>query len=290
VRWALLLLAACYRPSPASGARCGANGACPDPLVCLPATMTCEPAGTVIAVDGPGADAPRATDAQPDARNCGTHDEDGDGVMDDCDNCPVDVNVSQTDSDGDGVGDACDPHPGTRDRIAFFESFATAPTGWNVSNATFSNDQVHLAGAASGAHAYAPFTSAVGVIDTYYTIDAIGSNSYHSIEVTAQHTQGMTNGYRCGVFDANAPGTRVAEIQSFVSPYTVTQSAPSGSLAVGDGGDLYFRFGATYQCSTDNPVENLSATLTDTEAATLGPFTQFVDASYDYLIVYEPVP
>jgi hypothetical protein len=37
-----------------------------------------------------------------------TVDTDGDGLPDDCDNCPDDANTDQTDWDGDGEGDACE--------------------------------------------------------------------------------------------------------------------------------------------------------------------------------------
>ena len=40
--------------------------------------------------------------------NRAQNDTDGDGVGDDCDNCPDDANSDQLDSDGDGTGDACD--------------------------------------------------------------------------------------------------------------------------------------------------------------------------------------
>ncbi|MCU7852791.1 MAG: thrombospondin type 3 repeat-containing protein, partial [Candidatus Thiodiazotropha sp. (ex Monitilora ramsayi)] len=36
-------------------------------------------------------------------------DDDGDGVADGVDNCPINANPTQTDTDGDGIGDACDP-------------------------------------------------------------------------------------------------------------------------------------------------------------------------------------
>jgi hypothetical protein len=40
-----------------------------------------------------------------------TSDADGDGLYDQCDNCPSASNVSQADGDADGVGDSCDACP-----------------------------------------------------------------------------------------------------------------------------------------------------------------------------------
>ncbi len=59
-------------------------------------------------------------------------DEDGDGVVDSCDNCPTWSNSSQADGDGDGVGDECDPGDGDH-RVSFSEFFngTTAP-GWTT--------------------------------------------------------------------------------------------------------------------------------------------------------------
>lgn len=61
-----------------------------------------------------GGDAPRADAADagsytlPDGRVCTGHDEDRDGVPDECDNCP---NVANADQDGPSVGAACAPDP-----------------------------------------------------------------------------------------------------------------------------------------------------------------------------------
>ncbi len=55
-------------------------------------------------------------DWSPDCDDNGIPDEceldaDGDGVIDDCDNCPDVPNADQADSDGDGIGDACANRP-----------------------------------------------------------------------------------------------------------------------------------------------------------------------------------
>lgn len=44
-------------------------------------------------------------------------DSDGDGIINDCDNCPTTPNFEQTDEDQDGVGDECEACPGGDDTI-----------------------------------------------------------------------------------------------------------------------------------------------------------------------------
>jgi hypothetical protein len=55
------------------------------------------------------------------------HDEDGDGVDDNCDNCPTVANAQQRDTDGDGLGDACEVqgNPGGLSALAVFDPFVT---------------------------------------------------------------------------------------------------------------------------------------------------------------------
>ncbi|NMC70095.1 MAG: hypothetical protein GYA57_08535 [Myxococcales bacterium] len=59
------------------------------------------------------------------------HDEDGDTIVDACDNCPELPNVPQVDGDGDRIGDACE-FPGDPSRVSErlrFLSFAES-AGW----------------------------------------------------------------------------------------------------------------------------------------------------------------
>jgi len=96
--------------------------------------------------------------ATPDANNVDRclvdpHDEDGDGLVDACDNCPERANPDQADTTevamhafDDGVGDACDLRPGLAgDEVARLFTFASeldnryTSTGWTVAN-----DQLQL--------------------------------------------------------------------------------------------------------------------------------------------------
>jgi hypothetical protein len=60
------------------------------------------------------------------------HDEDGDGVDDNCDNCPTYANAGQADGDSDGVGDACEApgDAGLLSQIVAFESLMTTAGIW----------------------------------------------------------------------------------------------------------------------------------------------------------------
>ena len=44
--------------------------------------------------------------------DCVDPDDDGDGVLDAADNCPLTQNADQADFDRDGIGDVCDPQTG----------------------------------------------------------------------------------------------------------------------------------------------------------------------------------
>jgi hypothetical protein len=126
----LAALSACYAPHAPRGVECSIETkSCPDGQACVNGTC----GGNPLEIDA-------AIDTMPDALielcpgkpNATQRDEDGDGVGDDCDPCPIDKDNS--DPDKDGVGGPCDPNPNTfGDQIVVFQSFQDGiPNTWEM--------------------------------------------------------------------------------------------------------------------------------------------------------------
>lgn len=101
----------CPMPDPdcaqcASDADCGANDACIDGL-CLEQGSLCsiDAECAIGLVCSCGMDCACVVPPAP------PQDTDGDGIIDEQDNCPRAVNSDQADTDNNGVGDACEPDP-----------------------------------------------------------------------------------------------------------------------------------------------------------------------------------
>lgn len=126
------------------------------------------------------------------ARGPSQHDEDGDGHLDDCDNCPGVANAAQTDGDGDGIGDACDLHGDSAQRRVRFAGFDELPPAWiaNLDRWTVADDAVGPA---------MPPTSGTGFQDGLWNrTDGVAGLTW-SLETQLTLPSAPPNGYTVGL-------------------------------------------------------------------------------------------
>lgn len=183
--------------------------------------------------DGPAPDGPA-----PDA----TGDGDGDGVLDDRDNCPSVPNPDQhnedgdrqgdvcdgcphvggnmpSDADGDGVGDACDPDGAVAHTVVRFETWAGMPVGvpgwtsqagrWTVAGDVVAVDQQTM----PVPWMTRPLTSALTTawsVEVRATALAVASNAFIGVLVPADLTNGGADG--CAVVRTSVSGTPVTTV------------------------------------------------------------------------------
>lgn len=98
---------------------CASGNGCPDGFECLGGV--CRLGGRTGACLAPSDDS--GTDGMSDVSDADPNvaDEDGDGILDADDICPI--SASNEDDDKDGVGNACEPLASGTDQIVRFEGF-----------------------------------------------------------------------------------------------------------------------------------------------------------------------
>jgi len=302
-------LGACFSPDPPTGQPCY-MGMCPDPLVCVAATDTCELSGPGVDADLGGPDGPAtAADARVDGSSM--MDTDGDGVADDvdncptipnptqadedndtvgnaCDNCPHVSNVSQAaDGDADLVGDACDPHPGAIDTMVLFEGFDGPLTGWNVPNGwTVSGGALNHTGTASIAYYNVPLPDVDMVVATKVTMSA-GTGTAPNAGAIFDVDGGGPSYYRCGAVIGGTPrfelwrhdagGTAVIDSLDVMSAWTTATIVAE-------------RNATTESCSGSSGSLPIQLSGSDAVVALTGVRAGFrakdLTASFAYLVIY----
>lgn len=225
--------------------------------------------------------------------NLTSHDEDHDGVVDGCDNCPGTENPSQADGDQDGVGDACDPDARSAQHITWFESFAEADASshWTPRNGTWafpSDAAVYNTLTAGYSYIVAmqrpqpPYTVEVGV--TIDNIDAQGS----IIDVYGD------DAVHCGAIRHSATSGDFVHVDNNLTSQNSEQPFPTLQP------QQRLRVTMTY-----NPDTRVDCRLVDRDAGSVGATslalggvlpTQFgirdasIPAHVEYIAVYTPTP
>ncbi|MFH2006653.1 MAG: hypothetical protein ABI333_08720 [bacterium] len=100
------------------------------------------------------------------------HDEDGDGIDDNCDNCPTYSNAGQQNADSDGVGSVCED-PGNAallSQITAFESLLTTAGIWTVYGGTWTPGVDEVTGSRIGGGGN--YLHATSIPNVNYSVEA----------------------------------------------------------------------------------------------------------------------
>jgi hypothetical protein len=229
----------------------------------------------VIAIAGCGAssDLPPG----PGMHACNTHDEDGDGIPDSCDNCPMFYNPDQADvgesSDGlqspDGVGDACDLRPGLAgDKIVEFFPFASPDEAnqWTGAGWTIANDRAIATSIASWVGVQTFFTDGImnqARIPTITWVDP-GAEVYHAV-----NGDGVESGMVCGIRrDPHGDGMDEIdshEIQGMAATMEIPAILPGQEVVVTAWRAIDYKYVAKFLCrvATDTLHWDVTIDVTD---------------------------
>jgi hypothetical protein len=228
-----------------------------------------------------------------------THDEDGDGIVDECDNCPSIANANQADTRevnagaiADGVGDACDPRPTAGgDSLFLFDglNFTTFPPQWTnvgVGSWTASGTTVTATGTATGQELARSFPTSLAnyLAETAFTFTAFELNGSSNLPF---RMDAANNGWRCvvGTPDGIQGQLFLSKVTAGTSEATPPQITPIPVPRVGNryrvlGGafddDIYCMLGTG---------ERQNRTDTATSGAS-GFRSSGTSATFEYLLVY----
>jgi hypothetical protein len=228
------------------------------------------------------------------------HDEDGDGVVDECDNCPSVSNAGQADqgevnsgASADGVGDACDPRPNAAgDSIFFFDglNFTSAPSTWtNVGAGTWTASGTSLSpnGTLSGQELERAFPSALGnyLAETTFTFTALENLGSASVPF---RTSTARDGWGCGLGINGSTGqlflTQVTGGVGEAMPTTASVGAPQV------GGRFRLLAGAystnLYCILAGGGGGRVNRSTSGSTSGECGFRASLADATFEYLLVY----
>ena len=195
------------------------------------------------------------------------HDEDGDGVDDNCDNCPSVANAQQRDTDGDGLGDACEVpgNPGGLSTLAVFDPFVTNLGIYTSLNGTwvYGVDEVVGSHDVGGEHLHPlTFYNVNYGVEATFSLDVAGQigENYSGVIFAWKGTGGsVSHSFSC-LYARDANQITTWEFNSNIW-YMRAQSNLSGTGPVDQRRRVYaFVSGATIRCGYEDESGNIAAT------------------------------
>jgi hypothetical protein len=263
--------------------------------------------------DGDSSDAADDGGGGPDASCAVGHDEDIDGIVDACDNCPHVYNQTQNDTDLDGVGEACDPRPTSPgDRIVLFLAFDVMPPQLtfepaNTGQWVVSGDTLRLLTPTGDHLARYPLGLSVVNVQTYFAVDTFvaptlgqtrSAGVWARISPQANSTPGTPWGLVMEtVLEATSMGNH-----SFIQLTALEVNAPGTSSRLEPPG-FTFTVGEKYgtsigaysepiagQGSTTGIAGGVQIPSTNLGAGDVGLRTHATAASFYYLVVFSRDP
>jgi hypothetical protein len=183
------------------------------------------------------------------------HDEDGDGVPDEIDNCPGLANADQANSDSDAVGDACDPAPSVSgETLLRFSSFATADPDYDLSSGmSYVRDAVYVSPPRPNSQQTLARAYSFGDTDLWYRvrIESVLADSPHKIAIEIRQS-GRAYYYAQLYEDSNASTASVSYFDG-----SVYSNVAHVQLATIQPGDLVLHL----QTRMSPPTFTFDATL-----------------------------
>jgi hypothetical protein len=233
-----------------------------------------------------------------------THDEDGDGIVDSCDNCPTVANANQADTGeqsaggmADGVGDACDPRPAAGgDSILLFDPFTTGQIGsdWQVNGGTWQASADTIAETATGNAQELDRVSFSNIsdylVETQVTLDALPTSDSRATLVSRMTTSSH-NGWGCAVMQDVLIFSQIANGEAGESsPPSVAIPAPTvGSrYRIQTGG-----YGNNLYCRLPDSGHEVPRTSSTYPSGVPGLRSYAAASTFEYLLVYRlggPLP
>jgi len=195
------------------------------------------------------------------------HDEDGDTVDDNCDNCPSVSNYQQRDTDGDGLGDACEVpgNAGGLSALAVFDPFVTDLGIYSSLNGTWSYgvDEVRGSYDLGGEHLHPMSFYMVNYgVEATFSLDVAeqSGENYSGVIFAWKGTLGaIYKGYAC-LFARDA--NQILTLEFISNTWNLrAQSNIAGTGPVDQWRRVYtFISGATIRCGYEDETGMTAAT------------------------------